>query len=194
VGQGAERRRRPRGVAAPSVVGNVSTPWLLVPFLAGTRCTRVRAAALVGLVATTVALGGFYLFTTLVVDLGRHGVLGDLRLEFWANRGYFEGALLSGPLLGALGGWWRRTQTLPASAVAGALLMAEPIVLLLGGAVGPHHVLAAGNGLPLIFRMIWGWGLAAGSGTIALSVYAAEFLLGLAVVALVGLRRHVPAR
>ena len=25
-------------------LGNVSTPWLLVPFIAGTRCVRIRAS------------------------------------------------------------------------------------------------------------------------------------------------------
>jgi hypothetical protein len=176
-----------------SVVGNISTPWLLVPFIAGAQCVRIRTAALVGLLATTAALTGFYLLTTAVVDLGHHSVVGDIRLEFGANRGYFEGGLLTGPLFGALGGWWRQTKTIPASIVAGALLMAEPLLMLLGGAVGPDHVLA-GNGMPLVFRMIWGWGLSSDSGAIALSVYAAEFVLGLAVVLLVAWRRRAPAR
>ena len=177
-----------------SVVGNISTPWLLVPFIAGAQCLRIRTAAVVGLLATTVALTGFYLLTTFVVDLGHHGLFSDLRLEFGANRGYFEGALLTGPLFGALGGWWRQTRTIPASIVAGALLMAEPLLMLLGGAVGPRHVLAGGNGMPLVFRMIWGWGLSSDSGAIALSVYAAEFALGLAVVLLVATRRRSAAR
>lgn len=175
-----------------SVVGNLSTPWLLVPFIAGTRCSRRWPAVLVGLLATLAALAGFYVLTTLVVDLGRHGLLGDLRLEFAANRGYFEGGLLAGPLFGALGCWWRQTRSLPASIVAGGLLMAEPLVLLLGGAVGPHHVLAAGSGLPLIARMVWGWGLGFDSGAIPLFVYGVEFAVGLVVVLLVMRRR--PAR
>ena len=170
-------------------VGNISTPWLLVPFIAGTRCMRIRSAALVGLLATTAALTGFYLLTTAVVDLGDHGVIGDLRLEFWGNHVYFEGGLLSGPIFGALGGWWRQTQTIPASIVAGVLLMAEPLLLLLGGAVGPHHVLAGGSGLPLVVRMLGGWGLSGGTSSIALGVYAAEFALGLALVLVVTRRR-----
>jgi hypothetical protein len=177
-----------------SVLGNLSTPWLLVPFIAGTRCVRVRAAALVGLLATAAALTGFYLLTTFVTDLGGHGLVGDLRLEFAANRGYFEGGLLTGPLFGALGSWWRRDRTLPASIVAGVLLMAEPLVLLLGGALGPNHVLATGNGVPLVFRMVWGWGLAWSSSAIALSVYAAEFAIGLGVVLFVAWRHGPLAR
>ena len=177
-----------------SDLGNISTPWLLVPFIAGTRCVRLRAAALVGLLATTVALVGFYLFTTAVVDLGGHGLVGDLRLEFWGNHVYFEAGLLSGPVFGALGGWWRQTQTIPASIVAGLLLMTEPLVLLLGGAVGPHGVLSADTGLPLVVRIVGGWGLSGDTSSIALGVYAAEFVLGLCLVLLVGTRRRAAAR
>src|SRR5690349_9398388 len=126
-----------------SVLGNLSTPWLLVPFIAGTRCVRRWPAALTGLLATVAALVGFYLLTTFVVDLGHHGIAGDLRLELSANRGYFEGGLVTGPIFGALGCWWRQTQTLPASILAGALLMAEPLLLLLSGAIGPNHVISA---------------------------------------------------
>lgn len=172
-----------------SSLGNLSTPWLLVPFIAGTSCYRRLAAALVGLLATVSALAGFYLLTTFVVDLGHHGVLGDLRLELSANRGYFEAGLVTGPLFAALGCWWRRTRTLPASLVAGTLLMAEPLVLLAGGTFGPGRVLAADSGLPLIGRMVWGWGLGADSGAVPLSVYALEFAIGLAVVLLVMHRR-----
>jgi hypothetical protein len=167
---------------------------LLLPFVAGTYCVRRRSAALVGLLATAAALGGFYLLTTFAIDLGHHGVIGDLRLELTANRGYFEGGLVTGPLFGVLGCWWRQTRTLPATIVAGVLLMTEPLVLLVSGAVGPGHVLATGSGLPLIARMVWGWGFGADSGAIALSVYAVEFGLGLALVLLVALRGQTPAR
>jgi len=176
-----------------SDLGNLSTPWLLLPFIAGTYCVRRRSAALVGLLSTVSALAGFYVLTTFVIDLGHHGPVGDLRLELTANRGYFEGGLVTGPLFGALGCWWRQTRTLPASILAGALLMAEPLVLLLSGAVGPHHVVAA-NGLPLVARMVWGWGLSAGSDTVTISVYAVEFAIGLCLVLLVGTRRRLPAR
>jgi len=172
------------------VLGNLSTPWLLVPFVAGTQCFRLRAGAVVGLFATLAALCGFYLLTTFVIDLGGHGVAGDLRLEFTGNRVYFEGGLISGPLFGSLGAWWQRERKVPVSIVAGALLMAEPIVLGLSGAFGPNRV--SDGGVPLLFRMVWGWGLGQDSGAIALGVYAAEFAIGLAVVLLVAWRHHRP--
>ena len=177
-----------------SDLGNLSTPWLLVPFIAGTSCFRIRAAALVGLIATISALAGFYLLTTFVIDLGGHGVVGDLRLEFSANSGYFEGGLITGPLFGALGGWWRQTRTVPASILAGALLMAEPLALLAGGLFGPRHVVGPGNGVPLFVRMIAGWGLGSDAGAITIAVYATEFAAGLCLVLLVAWRRRLRAR
>jgi hypothetical protein len=59
--------------------------------------------------------------------------------------------------------------------------MAEPLVLLAlaafpGGA-------STDNGLPMLTRLIPGWGLSLSSGATALAVYGAEFALGLALVA-----------
>src|SRR5436309_1326663 len=84
-------------------LGNLSTPWLLVACLAGAQCARPRAGALLGLMATVVALTSFYIVTTLFVDLGGSGFLDNLRLELSANRAYFQGGLVTGPIFGALG-------------------------------------------------------------------------------------------
>jgi hypothetical protein len=166
-----------------NVLGNLSTPWLLVAFFAGMQSPTPRRGALVGLAATLCALVGFYLLSTLVENLGGHGFIGDLRLELSGNRAYFEGGVITGPIFGALGSWWRRRPTARTSLLAGGLLIAEPLVML---ALGPirHHVLSASTGLPLIARIIPGWGLTADSGSAAWAVYAAELALGVAVVAI----------
>lgn len=164
-----------------SSLGNLSTPWLLVAFVAGTRGSRIRSGALLGFLATVAALAGFYLLTTLVIDLGGHGFLADLRKELAANRGYFEGGFLTGPLFGALGAWWQRTRSLRASVLAGGLMMAEPLVLAGLGAVFSGGVLSASS-LPMVVRIIPGWSLSADSSGISIAVYAAEFGLGLAVL------------
>src|SRR5881275_146458 len=116
-------------------LGNVSTPWLLVPFLAGARSRKAGPGALLGLAATMSALFGFYVLTSLLVDLGNHGIVQDLGRELEANRIYLASGLLSGPLFGALGAWWRRSRSLGASVVAGTLLVGEPIVLAGVGAL-----------------------------------------------------------
>ncbi len=165
-----------------NALGNLSTPWLLVAFFAGMASPRPRQGALVGLAATLVALAGFYLLSTLVENLGGHGFFGDLQVELSGNLAYFEGGVITGPIFGALGAWWRRRPTARTSLLAGGLLIAEPLVML---ALGPikHHVLSASTGLPLIARIIPGWGLTADSGGGAWAVYTAELALGVAVVA-----------
>jgi Family of unknown function (DUF6518) len=172
-----------------SDLGNLSTPWVLVAFLAGTTCSRLRSGALLGLIATALGLISFYLWNTIVQDLGGNGFLDELRIELTANRGYLEGGLVSGPLFGALGAWWTQTRSRRASVLAGVLLMAEPLVLLVLGTVVPGYTAPAG--LPQVLRLVPGWGLGSESRSIALGVYAAEFVIGLCLV-LLATRR--PAR
>lgn len=178
---------------ARSALGNLSTPWLLVAFFAGMQSPRIGRGAVVGLAATLVALAGFYLLSTLVENLGGHGFIGDLRLELSGNRAYFEGGVITGPIFGALGAWWRRRPTARTSLLVGGLLIAEPIVML---ALGPihHRVLSSGTGLPLIARIIPGWGLTADSGAAAWAVSAAELGLGIVVVTLGLARRNRPSQ
>ena len=176
---------------ARNALGNLSTPWLLVAFFAGMQCPTPWRGAFVGLVATLFALGGFYLLSTLVENLGGHGFIGDLRLELTGNRAYFEGGVITGPIFGALGAWWRRRPTARTSLLAGGLLIAEPLVMV---ALGPihHRVLSSGTGLPLIARIIPGWGLTSSSGAAAWAVYATELALGVAVVAISLAHRNRP--
>lgn len=167
--------------AIRSSLGNLSTPWLLVAFAAGSGFSRLRTGALVGLLATMVALTGFYLVSSLGHDLGGHGVFDDLRLELSANRGYLQGGVITGPLFGVLGAWWRQRRTLHASVLAGALLIAEPLVLVLLGTLGPGGVLPARDAMPTVVRIVPGWGLSADSSTLSIAVYAGEFIVGLGV-------------
>jgi hypothetical protein len=169
-------------------LGNLSTPWLLVAFAAGAQARRVWSAALIGLFATMIALIAFYLITMLYIDLAGHGYLEDLRLELAANRGYFEGGLVTGLVFGALGGWWQRTRSPRASILVGGLMMAEPLVLVVMGAVHSGGVLSSNTGLPLVIRMMTGWGLSPDSGGISIAVYCAEFAGGLGLT-LLGVQR-----
>lgn len=151
-------------------LGNLSTPYLLIAFIAGTLCARLRTGALAGLAAISSALLGYYVVSALVV--GELGV-------FSSNRGYLQGGVFAGLAFGALGAWWGQRRRLSASIVAGLLLMAEPLVLLALGAVGPDQV-----GGPTVLLLVPGWGLTLDRGTIPLAVYAAEFLVGVGVVLL----------
>ena len=162
-------------------VGNLSTPYLLIAFVAGTMCARMRTGALTGLAATMSALLGYYLVSALV-QAGDSGFAEELRSILSANRGYIQGGVGMGLAFGALGAWWERRRRLSASIVAGALLMAEPLALLMLGVLGPDEL--AGEGVPTVLRLVPGWGLTLDRGAIPLAVYAMEFLAGLGLVIL----------
>ncbi|MEA2506370.1 MAG: hypothetical protein QOH48_988 [Actinomycetota bacterium] len=165
-----------------SDLGNLSTPWLLVPFAAGVMFPQRWSSVVVGLAATATALVAFYLLTTLVIDLGGHGFLADFRLELMANRYYLEGGVVTGPLFGAVGGWWKRSASLPALLLIGILLIAEPLVLLGMDALGAIGLTTAAH-LPGPLRVLPGWQLSFNSGAVTLSVYGGELLVGAALVA-----------
>src|SRR5689334_2013268 len=73
-GQGADGRSLLSQVR--NAIGSLSTPWVLIPFVAGSTAVRSRDGALLGLAATMTALTGWYLCATALEDLGGHGVLG----------------------------------------------------------------------------------------------------------------------
>ncbi|TML47634.1 MAG: hypothetical protein E6G20_07855, partial [Actinobacteria bacterium] len=87
-------------------LGNTSAPWMLVPFLAGTRYRTVWKAALVGLATTLAAFFGFYVAEAAILDLGPHPWYTDLQLTLGSGRLYEKWGLLSGTAYGALGGIW----------------------------------------------------------------------------------------
>jgi hypothetical protein len=108
-------------------IGNLSAPWLLLPFFAGAAVRRHELAAAAGLVATVVALVAFYVANAFVLDLGPHSLATDLRLTLGATGYWIPRGLISGPVFGALGGLWRR-RGYPVVGVGVLLLLdAEPL-------------------------------------------------------------------
>lgn len=168
---------------ARGAIGNLSAPWLLVPVFAAWRQRSWARGAAVGLLATLVALAGFYAGMTYYV----HDHLGLVRehlgawsstLQAWwfvvrANRIWFAAGVVSGPVMGA--GAAALGQRLPAGwrwVVAGLLLAAElPVVGLV-----------AGLRLPVLG---FAWGVS------DWTVYGAEAVLGAAVLALGVVRLRV---
>jgi hypothetical protein len=109
-------------------LGNLSAPWLLLPFFAGAATNkRPLAGAAAGLTATVVALVAFYVANAFVLDLGPHSLLNDLRLTVGATGYWLPRGLITGPVFGALGGIWRR-RGYPTVGVGMILLLdAEPL-------------------------------------------------------------------
>jgi hypothetical protein len=154
-----------QGSGVRSVLGNMSAPWLMVAFLAGTRSRSLRIGGALGLAATAMALSGFYLAFALSADLGDHGFAGDLYLTLsTGNSRYFVAGLVSGPAFGAVGAWWNANRSARASIGVGLLLLGEPLVIALTRNVGA------------LARLVGDWGSSPGP-------YIAEFILGLLVLA-----------
>lgn len=116
-------------------------PWLLVAFVAGWSQPTLRRAAPLGLVATFVALVGYWVMTLSPLEGAQISVHAVRGLLFSQSLLGF-GALLSGPLFGWLGYRWRAYRD-PLSALAIALAVClEPLA----------H---AATGTTVNFRGVW---------------------------------------
>ena len=69
-------------------LGNTSAPWVVVPFLAGTRYTNVRSGAFAGLATTVAAFVAFYAAEAAILDLGPHPWYVDLQLTLGSGHVY----------------------------------------------------------------------------------------------------------
>jgi Family of unknown function (DUF6518) len=172
-------------------VGNLSTPWLLVAFVAGSTASGLWRGAVFGLAATMAALLGFYLLTSMFINVGGLDFPRNIPRELFVNRVYLEGGLLTGSLFGALGAWWSHRRSIAASVLVGAAMMCEPLLLAVIGRFS-SGVLQSGS-LPLFVRIVPGFGISGDLPAIQLGVYATEFVVGLAILIL-GIRRARTAR
>jgi hypothetical protein len=132
-----------QATGARDAIGNLSAPWVVLPFVAGAQCKRLRVAVLAGVAVTEVALLGFYLAEAAVLDLGPHPWYVDVRLALGTFNIYEQWGLLSGALYGVLGALWvtRRVRAAPI-AVALAFVI-EPLIV----AVTTRANLWGGGGL-----------------------------------------------
>jgi hypothetical protein len=142
------------------VLGNLSAPWVLVPFVAGARFRRIWRGALVGVAVTLAALVGFYAAEAAILDLGPHPWYVDLRLTLRWNV-YDTFGIFSGILYGALGALWSARRSRGAAAMVGLAFAAEPLLVLLLARGGLW-----GGGWMLHHRWVWIGEVAAGAAAI----------------------------
>jgi hypothetical protein len=149
-------------------IGNISAPWLLLPYLAGMTGRGWRQGALIGAATCFAALAGFYIAEAFVLDLGDHPVLTDLALTLRAGAYYFIAGALAGPVFGAIGGS-QRGGSLPAMALmTGFLLAGEPPAVF--AALAAEGVDPSFTGMVVAYPVLW-------IGEILLGVLAAAALL-----------------
>jgi hypothetical protein len=113
-----------------SALGNMSAPWMLVPFLGGALYSRVWHAALVGVVTTLAAFLGFYLAEAAILDLAPHPWYRDLELTLGSGHFYETWGLLTGAIYGALGGVWASRSLVAAPVAVGLAFVCEPLIVL----------------------------------------------------------------
>jgi hypothetical protein len=155
-------------------VGNTSAPWVVVPFLAGTRYPQVWRAALIGLATTLAAFLGFYLAEAWILGLGPHPWYVDLQLTLGSGHVFELWGIVSGAVYGALGGIWAARSLAAAPIAVGLAFVCEPLIVLLVTRAG----LWGGSG-PIQYHWLW----------------LTEVLIGLAGIAYVALRlRAAPTR
>jgi hypothetical protein len=130
-------------------MGNMSAPWVLLPFLAGTR-SRILSSASAGVGITPAAFLGFYLAEAAILDLGPHPWYTDLRLTLGSGHIYEAWGLATGALYGALGGLWRARSLLAAPVAVAFAFAGEPLVVWVVQRAG----LWGGGGL-LDYRWLW---------------------------------------
>jgi hypothetical protein len=117
------------GGGVRDVIGNASAPWLLLPFIAGAVAGdhRVARAALIGLVVSLVAVVGFYtVYVLVVLGIRPRSVSEFVHLALVSGARWLVLGAISGPVFGALGGWWQLRRSLVAGLLAASLLLFEP--------------------------------------------------------------------
>ena len=137
------------GQGAGFWVSNVSSVWLLIPFVAGaTLVTTRRGAALLGIGLTFVALGAFYGWT--MVQGANQFTSADLR--------FLGGGLFTGPAFGLTGRLWSERRRFLLGVPLGLAFVFEPYAWFrhVGRLPNPHLIwfTEAAFGVMLLFAFL----------------------------------------
>jgi hypothetical protein len=118
-----------------TAVSGMSAPWLLLPFLVGACQQERRPAAVLGLAASWLAVGAYVLMIISPMEGARFtgSAVASTTASQWM---WFTGGLLSGPVYGLLGHYWRARRSWAAALVATLPLVLEPGARWLAGHFG----------------------------------------------------------
>ncbi len=120
-------------------VSGLSAPWLVLPFLAGTRRGSPRRAAVAGGLIVWAALSGYFAMTLSPLE-GVHFHLSALASIVRSDWPTEVGGTALGPVFGWLGyRWTGHRSRLAAVLVAGALCLEPVAVVAVGRGTGRNH-------------------------------------------------------
>jgi hypothetical protein len=115
-----------QGLGILGALSETVVPWFLLAFLAGayTKERRFALGAIAGFEATMFALVGFYFVNSLLFNFGAATWISDFHSSLLSGKVYFELGVVSGPLMGALGVWWKqKLSVIPVVAIGAAFLL-----------------------------------------------------------------------
>jgi Family of unknown function (DUF6518) len=117
-----------QGTGLFGALSQTAAPWFLLAFLAGaaTSDRPYIVGALSGLGATVCALTGFYFVNSFIFVVGTWSQ--DLHIALGSGKIYFELGLVSGPLLGWFGAWWKQHLSIVPVVVLGLAFVLEALV------------------------------------------------------------------
>lgn len=148
---------------ARDAFGNLSAPWVVLPFLAGAIQRSAWRGAAAGLLATLAAFFGFYLMEAFVLDLGTADLAVRLRLTLGSGHVYEVIGAPVGAAFGAFGALWRLRPWPLAPLVVALAFAGEPLVVYLLAQAG----LWGGAGL---VGYAWIYLVEAAAGVVAASI------------------------
>jgi hypothetical protein len=117
-----------QGTGLLGALSQTAAPWFLLAFLAGaaTSDRRYILGALSGLGATVCALVGFYFVDSFIFAFGPWPQ--SLHYALGMGKIYFELGMVSGPLFGWCGAWWKRHLSIVPVVVLGLAFVAEALI------------------------------------------------------------------
>jgi hypothetical protein len=117
-----------QGTGLFGALSQTAAPWFLLAFLAGAAVSDrpYVLGALCGLGATTCALTGFYFVNSFIFVYGSWSQ--DFHFALGSGKVYFELGLLSGPLFGWCGAWWKQHLSIIPVVVLGLAFVLEALI------------------------------------------------------------------
>jgi len=108
-----------------TAVSGMSAPWLLLPFIVGACQPNRRRAVVLGLAVSWLAVGAYVLMIVSPME-GVHTTVREIAFTAATQWLWFLGGLVSGPLYGLLGHYWRAGRSWPVALLAALPVMLEP--------------------------------------------------------------------